>query len=180
MDTSIYSIVYEAHGNPSEVLRLAQCEIPAPAADEDVVALKAAPINPADLNAIEGKYPIRPPLPATPVSKARDRDCSRRGSEKRLTRSHGHSPHDVGTWREACIVKAEHLIVLPQESTRSGGDAQNQSDDCVAYAARFCPTETARLVDPERCEFGSRSRRDSDFARTGISHGKHRPSSRVD
>jgi trans-2-enoyl-CoA reductase len=66
LDTSIYSIVYEAHGNPSEVLRLEQREIPPPAADEAMVALKAAPINPADLNAIEGKYPIRPPLPATP------------------------------------------------------------------------------------------------------------------
>ena len=26
----------------------------------------AAPINPADLNQIEGKYPVRPELPATP------------------------------------------------------------------------------------------------------------------
>ena len=115
MDTSIYSIVYEAHGNPSEVLRLEQCEIPAPAADEAVVALKAAPINPADLNAIEGKYPIRPPLPATPGFEGAGIVIAVGAAVKNV--SLGAMvilPHDVGTWREACIIKAEHLIVLPQ------------------------------------------------------------------
>jgi trans-2-enoyl-CoA reductase len=115
MDTSIYSIVYEAHGNPSEVLRLEQCEIPAPAADEAVVALKAAPINPADLNAIEGKYPIRPPLPATPGFEGAGIVIEVGAAVRNL--SLGAMvilPHDVGTWREACIVKAEHLIVVPQ------------------------------------------------------------------
>jgi NADPH:quinone reductase and related Zn-dependent oxidoreductases len=38
---------------------------PTPAADEAVVKCRA-PINPADLNQIEGKYPVRPELPATP------------------------------------------------------------------------------------------------------------------
>ena len=28
--------------------------------------MRAAPINPADLNQIEGKYPVRAELPATP------------------------------------------------------------------------------------------------------------------
>jgi len=115
MDTSIYSIVYEEHGNPSEVLRLEQSEIPAPAADEAVVALKAAPINPADLNAIEGKYPIRPPLPATPGFEGAGIVIEVGAAVKNV--SLGAMvilPHDVGTWREACIVRAEHLIVVPQ------------------------------------------------------------------
>jgi mitochondrial enoyl-[acyl-carrier protein] reductase / trans-2-enoyl-CoA reductase len=115
MDTSIYSIVYEAHGNPSEVLRLEQCEIPPPAADEAVVAIKAAPINPADLNAIEGKYPIRPPLPATPGFEGAGIVIEVGAAVKSV--SLGAMvilPHDVGTWREACIVKAKHLIVVPQ------------------------------------------------------------------
>ncbi|MEP6708835.1 MAG: 2-enoyl thioester reductase domain-containing protein [Verrucomicrobiota bacterium] len=115
MDTSIYSIVYEAHGNPSEVLRLEQREIPAPAADEAVVALKAAPINPADLNAIEGKYPVRPPLPATPGFEGAGIVIEVGAAVKNVTLgAMVILPHDVGTWREACIVKAEHLIVVPQ------------------------------------------------------------------
>jgi trans-2-enoyl-CoA reductase len=115
MDTSIYSIVYEAHGNPSEVLRLEQCKIPAPAADEAVVALKAAPINPADLNAIEGKYPIRPALPATPGFEGAGIVIEVGAAVKNVTLgAMVILPHDVGTWREACIVRAEHLIVVPQ------------------------------------------------------------------
>ena len=116
MDTSIYSIVYEAHGNPSEVLRLERREIPPPAADEAAVALKAAPINPADLNAIEGKYPIRPPLPATPGFEGAGIVIEVGAAVKNV--SLGAMvilPHDTGTWREACLVKAEHLVVVPQE-----------------------------------------------------------------
>jgi len=33
--------------------------------------MRAAPINPADLNQIEGKYPVRPQLRQRPDSKAR-------------------------------------------------------------------------------------------------------------
>ncbi|MBT5160501.1 MAG: zinc-dependent alcohol dehydrogenase family protein [Alphaproteobacteria bacterium] len=37
-----------------------------PASDEVIVDIAAFPINPADLLTIEGKYAIKPPLPATP------------------------------------------------------------------------------------------------------------------
>ena len=66
MSGSIKAIVYQAHGKPEEVLRLEEQELPAVADDEARVRVLAAPINPADLNQIEGKYPIRAPLPATP------------------------------------------------------------------------------------------------------------------
>src|ERR1043166_2009358 len=66
MDRTIKAVVYETHGNPPDVLRLETRPWPRPAADEAVVAMRGAPINPADLNAIEGKYPVRPQLPATP------------------------------------------------------------------------------------------------------------------
>ena len=66
MSESIKAIVYHAHGKPEEVLRLEEQPLPQPALDEALVRMLAAPINPADLNAIEGKYPIRPELPATP------------------------------------------------------------------------------------------------------------------
>ena len=66
MNKTISAVVYESHGNPAEVLRVETRPWPQPAPDEAVVQMRAAPINPADLNAIEGKYPVRPPLPATP------------------------------------------------------------------------------------------------------------------
>jgi NADPH:quinone reductase-like Zn-dependent oxidoreductase len=55
MNQNIKAVVYERHGNPAEVLRVETRPWPKPAADEAVVQMRAAPINPADLNAIEGK-----------------------------------------------------------------------------------------------------------------------------
>ena len=66
MSKSISAAVYETHGNPADVLRVESRPWPTPAADEAVVEMRAAPINPADLNQIEGKYPVRSELPATP------------------------------------------------------------------------------------------------------------------
>src|SRR5256714_13275425 len=63
---TINAAVYETHGNPADVLRVESRPWPAPAAGEVIVKMRAAPINPADLNQIEGKYPVRAPLPATP------------------------------------------------------------------------------------------------------------------
>ncbi len=66
MSESIKAIVYEAHGKPEEMLRLEEQPLREVAAGEALVRVLAAPVNPADLNQIEGKYPIRFPLPATP------------------------------------------------------------------------------------------------------------------
>ena len=66
MSKSLKAAIYETHGNPAEVLQITDQLWPEPAPDEVIVKMAAAPINPADLNAIEGKYPVRPTLPATP------------------------------------------------------------------------------------------------------------------
>src|SRR3954466_11870635 len=63
---SINVVVYEAHGNPAEVLRLIPQPYPVPKNNQAVVEMRAAPINPADLNTIEGKYPGHREVPATP------------------------------------------------------------------------------------------------------------------
>ena len=76
--------------------------------------MRAAPINPADLNQIEGKYPVRAELPATPgfegagvvVEVGANVTNVRMGDVVIL-------PHNVGTWREAVAVNAEDLVVVP-------------------------------------------------------------------
>jgi trans-2-enoyl-CoA reductase len=116
MNRSIKAVVYESHGNPQEVLRVETCQLSDPAADEALVEMRAAPINPADLNAIEGKYPVKPALPATPGMEgagvvaavgAAVRDL-RIGTQVIL-------PHNFGTWREACVIKASQLVAVPNE-----------------------------------------------------------------
>jgi trans-2-enoyl-CoA reductase len=116
MNKSIKAVVYETHGNPADVLRIETQPWPKPAADEAIVALRAAPINPADLNAIEGKYPVRPQLPATPgfegagviVDVGTNVTTITAGALVIL-------PHNLGTWREAVAVKASELVAVPPE-----------------------------------------------------------------
>src|SRR3954470_18844624 len=116
MSKSINAAVYETHGNPADVLRVERRPWPMAAADEAVVRMSAAPINPADLNQIEGKYPVRAELPATPgfegagvvVEMGADVHGLTSGTLVIL-------PHNVGTWRDAVAVKAEDLVVVPDE-----------------------------------------------------------------
>src|SRR5437773_10731029 len=56
MNKTIKAIVYERHGNPAEVLQIKTEPWPEPDVDEAIVETRAGPINPADINAIEGKY----------------------------------------------------------------------------------------------------------------------------
>ncbi len=53
-------------GKPDQVLRLEDFEPRLPEAGEVLVRMDAAPINPADLNLIEGTYGVKVDLPAVP------------------------------------------------------------------------------------------------------------------
>ncbi|CAI9105238.1 OLC1v1004121C2 [Oldenlandia corymbosa var. corymbosa] len=58
------AVVYDQHGPPDAVTRIAQLP-PVEIKEDDVcVRMLASPINPSDINRIEGVYPIRPPVPA--------------------------------------------------------------------------------------------------------------------
>jgi mitochondrial enoyl-[acyl-carrier protein] reductase / trans-2-enoyl-CoA reductase len=111
---TINAAVYETHGNPTDVLHVESRPWPAPASGEVVVKMRAAPINPADLNQIEGKYPVRAQLPATPgfegagIVAEVDRDVTNINAGALVI-----LPHNVGTWRDAVAVKAGELVVVP-------------------------------------------------------------------
>src|SRR5438874_2984103 len=116
MNKTIKVVVYETHGNPAEVLQIKTESWPKPADDEALVEMRAAPINPADINAIEGKYPARREVPAVPgfegagivVEVGANVSNIAKGALVIL-------PHNVGTWREAVAVKASELVPVPPE-----------------------------------------------------------------
>src|SRR5213596_2986231 len=115
MSKTINAAVYERHGNPADVLRVESRPWPTRALDEVLVQMRAAPINPADLNQIEGKYPVRPELPATPGFEGAGIVVELGSGVKNLTSGAlVILPHNVGTWRDAVVVKAEELVVVPE------------------------------------------------------------------
>src|SRR5580765_5569508 len=114
MSKSINAAVYETHGNPADVLQVETRAWPTPAADQAVVEMSAAPINPADLNQIEGKYPVRWELPATPGFEGAGIVVESGADVKGLTSGAlVILPHNIGTWRDVVTVKAQELVVVP-------------------------------------------------------------------
>jgi mitochondrial enoyl-[acyl-carrier protein] reductase / trans-2-enoyl-CoA reductase len=114
MSKTISAAVYQRYGNPADVLQVETRPWPTPAADEAVVKMRAAPINPADLNQIEGKYPVRAELPATPGFEGAGMVVELGERVNGLTSGAlVILPHNVGTWRDAVAVKAEELVVVP-------------------------------------------------------------------
>jgi trans-2-enoyl-CoA reductase len=108
---TINAAVYETHGNPADVLHVESQPWPT---GEVIVKMRAAPINPADLNQIEGKYPVRAELPATPgfegagiVAEVGPNITNVAVGALVIL------PHNVGTWRDAVAVKADELVVVP-------------------------------------------------------------------
>jgi mitochondrial enoyl-[acyl-carrier protein] reductase / trans-2-enoyl-CoA reductase len=113
---TINAAVYETHGNPADVLQVDSQPWPTPAPGEVIVKMRAAPINPADLNQIEGKYPVRAELPATPGFEGAGIVVDAGADVKDLTSGAlVILPHNVGTWRDAVAVKAGELVVVPAD-----------------------------------------------------------------
>jgi trans-2-enoyl-CoA reductase len=78
--------------------------------------MRAAPINPADLNQIEGKYPVRPELPATPGFEGAGVVVDADGTPSAIpVGTLVILPHNLGTWREAVAVRASDLVAVPPE-----------------------------------------------------------------
>src|SRR5207248_9869443 len=100
--------VYSAHGNPADVLRVESQPWPRPRPDEVVVKMRAAPINPADLNAIEGKYPRKREVPAVPGFEGSVTVSALGENVSELTiGSLVILPLDLGPWGDGCAVTTE-------------------------------------------------------------------------
>ncbi|XP_045195674.2 enoyl-[acyl-carrier-protein] reductase, mitochondrial-like [Mercenaria mercenaria] len=59
------SVVYNEYGNPNKVLKTENCQLSkCLQADEVLVKMLMAPVNPSDINMVEGTYFMKPKLPA--------------------------------------------------------------------------------------------------------------------
>ena len=105
-------LIFEKHGTPAEALSLIDFQT-APLGDGEVLMeIHAAPINPADLNYIEGTYGIKPELPAHAGM-----ECFGTIVE---SRSEKFSPGDcaipisqIGGWSTHTVTSADNLVKIP-------------------------------------------------------------------
>ena len=106
------ALCFHECGKPADVLRLEHLP-PSDLLDGEVrLRILAAPLNPADLNFIEGTYGVKPELPAVPGIEG----CG----EVVESRSPEFQPGDraillrrAGTWAEEVSLPAENLFKLP-------------------------------------------------------------------
>lgn len=105
-------LAFASHGNPSDVLKLETFDTSELAPGEALLEIHAAPINPADLNFIEGTYGIRPELPAhagmecfATILESRSANFAAGDSVIPIAR--------IGGWASHAIASDDNLIRLP-------------------------------------------------------------------
>lgn len=107
-------LVFHQTGKPGEVLELTPFTPRPPEGGEVLVRILAAPINPADLNTIEGTYGVKPALPAVPgiegcgVVEASGTADFQQGDRVIFLRR-------AATWATHTTVAADSLFKLPPD-----------------------------------------------------------------
>ena len=101
-------------GKPADSLVAEDITVPPPGPEEVVLDMLAAPINPADLNVIEGTYGILPELPATIGNEGVGRVSFAGLGVTGLTPGQLVLPMAFGTWCKQMVVPAADVIPLPE------------------------------------------------------------------
>lgn len=100
-------------GKPSDSLAVGEVTLPSPGSDEILIDMLAAPINPADLNVIEGTYGDLPELPATIGNEGVGRIAAAGPGVTGLAPGQLVLPMAFGTWTRQMLVPAGQVIPLP-------------------------------------------------------------------
>jgi len=116
---SSHRLAYASYGEPSDVIRKEGLHIDKVEPEEILVKMVASPVNPADINTIQGTYPIKPKsLPAVPgnegvgiVVKVGDGP-----NPFKFTPGQWVIPEHpgVGTWQGYAVGKNEDFLPIPE------------------------------------------------------------------
>ena len=108
------SVRFHSFGKPIDVAQLEAIEIPALGLGQLLVKMLASPVNPADINFIQGNYGVKPDLPASPGIEA----CA----EVLESKAEGFAAGDkvifierVGTWQSHLVCDAQKALRIPSE-----------------------------------------------------------------
>ena len=102
-------------GKPSEVVQMEAAAAPVPQRHEVLVRMLYAPINPADLNFIEGTYGRQPQFPAVPGIEGCGRVEDVGDEVESLTEGDLVLPlHPIGTWQQHVVAAENQFARLPE------------------------------------------------------------------
>ncbi|GLG94423.1 Enoyl-[acyl-carrier-protein] reductase, mitochondrial [Gryllus bimaculatus] len=111
------SLVYPEYGEPSKVIQQLEQPLAAPKDNEVVLRMLAAPVNPADINTIQGAYPLKPPLPAVAGNEGVGEVVATGGAVKALCVGDRVVPKHTGwgTWRTHALCREDDLIKISKK-----------------------------------------------------------------
>ncbi|XP_043074832.1 enoyl-[acyl-carrier-protein] reductase, mitochondrial [Puntigrus tetrazona] len=128
------ALVYREHTHNIDTLRMEQLPLP-PVGDCSVrVHMLAAPVNPADINMIQGSYPILCPLPAVGGNEGLGEVIEVGSNVTSLRPGDWVVPIDAGfgTWRTGAVCEEDELISVPKDISVLGA-ATIFVNPCTAY-----------------------------------------------
>lgn len=112
------ALVFDRFGPPEDVLQVRDVPQPVPARGEVLVRMLASPINPSDVMYVQGRYGLKPELPATPgfegvgvveASGGGILGWLRKGKRVAVINDR------VGNWGEYTVTKARQVIPVPDD-----------------------------------------------------------------
>lgn len=115
MQESVTRLIIPKFGPPAEVVERVEEPARPPGAGEIRAEMRLAPINPADLNLIEGRYGIRPALPATAGIEGTGVVVELGpGVAGPPVGTRVLAPAGAGSWQTSIVAPADAFIPLPE------------------------------------------------------------------
>uniref|UniRef100_A0A8C3YK63 Enoyl-[acyl-carrier-protein] reductase, mitochondrial n=1 Tax=Catagonus wagneri TaxID=51154 RepID=A0A8C3YK63_9CETA len=113
----VRALVYGNHGDPAKVVELKNLELAAMGGSDVHVKMLAAPINPSDINMIQGNYGYLPPLPAVGGNEGVGQVVAVGSHVTRVKPGDWVIPTNVGlgTWRTEAVFSEEALLGVPKD-----------------------------------------------------------------
>ncbi|KAJ6626436.1 Enoyl-[acyl-carrier-protein] reductase, mitochondrial [Pseudolycoriella hygida] len=108
---------YSEYGEPVGVLKKFEETLNEPENDQVLLKILVSPVNPADINVIQGKYPEKPPLPAVPGNECVAEVMACGPNTKSLQPGDRVIPFvtQLGTWRTHALFEENKLLKVPKE-----------------------------------------------------------------
>ncbi|XP_075409364.1 enoyl-[acyl-carrier-protein] reductase, mitochondrial [Tenrec ecaudatus] len=130
----VRALVYEHHGDPAKVVELKNLELTAMGGSDVHVKMLAAPVNPADINMIQGNYGLLPTLPAVGGNEGVGQVVAVGSNVTGVKPGDWVIPTNagLGTWQTEAVFHEEALISVPRDIPLQSA-ATLSVNPCTAY-----------------------------------------------